>query len=81
LAAWVKLPRTTLQWAQPVLIDLYRSPGVDRAEGRPHKPPARLMCRLLRLLLVRFPGRTFVFSGVRATGRTMWPGAATSTAG
>ena len=51
------------RWALPVLIDLYRSPELDRAEGRPHKTPAQLMCRLLRLLLARFPGRTFVFTG------------------
>jgi hypothetical protein len=63
LAVLVKLPGTTRRWALPVLVDLYRSPELDRAEGRPHKTPARLMCRLLRLLLVRFPGRTFVFAG------------------
>lgn len=63
LAVLVKLPGTARRWALPVLIDLYRSPELDRAEGRPHKTPAQLMCRLLRLLLIRFPARTFVFSG------------------
>jgi hypothetical protein len=63
LAVLVKLPGTTRRWALPVLIDLYRAPELDRAEGRPHRTPAQLMCRLLRLLLIRFPGRTFVFSG------------------
>jgi hypothetical protein len=47
----------------PVLIDLYRTPEVSRAEGRPHRTPAQLVCRLLRVLLARFPGRTFVFAG------------------
>jgi DDE superfamily endonuclease len=63
LAVLVKFPFAARRWALPVLIDLYRSPELDRAEGRPHKTPARLMCRLLRLLLVRFPGRSFVFAG------------------
>jgi hypothetical protein len=63
LAVLVQFPFATRRWALPVLIDLYRSPALDRAEGRPHKTPAQLMCRLLRLLLIRFPGRTFVFAG------------------
>jgi hypothetical protein len=63
LAVLVKFPFASRRWALPVLVDLYRSPELDRAEGRPHRTPARLMCRLLRLLLVRFPGRTFVFAG------------------
>src|SRR3954447_8742010 len=44
--------------AQPLLA-AYRSPEVRRAEGARHKTPAQLMCRLL----IRFPGRTFVFAG------------------
>jgi hypothetical protein len=63
LAVLVKLPGATRRWALPVLVDLYRAPELDRAEGRRHRTPAQLMCRLLRLLLIRFPGRTFVFSG------------------
>jgi hypothetical protein len=63
LAVLVRFPFAARRWALPVLIDLYRSPDLDRAEGRPHKTPAQLMCRLLRLLLIRFPGRTFVFAG------------------
>jgi DDE superfamily endonuclease len=63
LAVLVKFPFATRRWALPVLVDLYRSPDLDRAEGRRHRTPARLMCRLLRLLLLRFPGRTFVFTG------------------
>jgi hypothetical protein len=68
LAVLVKFPFAARRWALPVLVDLYRSPEFDRAEGRPHKTPARLMCRLLRLLLVRFPGRTFVFAGDSSYG-------------
>jgi len=63
LAVLVKLPFATRRWALPVLVDLYRTPEVSRAEGVRHRTPARLMCRLLRLLLLRFPGRSFVFAG------------------
>jgi DDE superfamily endonuclease len=63
LAVLVQLPFAKRRWALPVLIDLYRPPDLDRAEKRPHKTPAQLMCRLLRLVLIRFPGRTFVFAG------------------
>jgi DDE superfamily endonuclease/putative transposase ISC1217 len=60
LAILVRLPFTTRLWALPVLIDLYRSPEQDQAEGRPHRTPTRLACRLLRLLLIRFPDRKFM---------------------
>ena len=63
LAVLVKFPFATRRWALPVLVDLYRPPEVSAAEGRRHRTPAQLMCRLLRLLLVRFPNRTFVFTG------------------
>jgi hypothetical protein len=63
LAVLVKFPFATRPWALPVLIDLYRSPEDDRKRNRPHRTPARIMCGLLRLLLIRFPGRTFVFAG------------------
>jgi hypothetical protein len=63
LAVLVKFPFATRRWALPVLVDLYRTPEVSKAEGVRHKTPAQLMCRLLRLLLLRFPGRTFVFAG------------------
>jgi hypothetical protein len=63
LAVLVQFPFAARRWALPVLVDLYRSPDLDRAEGRSHKTPAQLMCRLLRLLLIRFPGRAFVFAG------------------
>jgi hypothetical protein len=63
LAVLVKPPFAARPWALPVLIDLYRSAEDDRARRRPHRTPARIMCGLLRLLLIRFPGRTFVFAG------------------
>ena len=63
LAVLVRLPGATRPWALPVLVDLYRSEEDDRRRKRPHRTPAQLMCRLLRLLLLRFPGRRFVFVG------------------
>lgn len=63
LAVLVKFPFAARPWALPVLIDLYRSADDDRARKRPHRTPARIMCGLLRALLIRFPGRAFVFAG------------------
>ena len=63
LAVLVRFPFATRPWALPVLIDLYRSERDDRARRRPHRTPAQLMCRLLRLVLLRFPGRSFLFVG------------------
>jgi hypothetical protein len=45
------------------LVDLYRSPEDNRRRQRPHRTPAQLMCRLLRLALLRFPDRRFLFVG------------------
>ena len=63
LAVLVKFPFAPRPWALPVLVDLYRSAEDDRERKRVHRTPAQLMCRLLRLLLLRFPGRAFVFVG------------------
>jgi hypothetical protein len=63
LAVLVKFPFATRPWALPVLVDLYRSGDDNRKRNRPHRTPAQLMCRLLRLVLIRFPDRTFVFVG------------------
>ena len=63
LAVLVKFPFATRPWALPVLIDLYRSEEDDRKRNRPHRTPARILCVLLRVLLVRFPGRSVVFAG------------------
>jgi hypothetical protein len=63
LAVLVRFPFAARPWALPVLVDLYRSEQDDRARKRPHRTPARLMCRLLRLVLLRFPGRSFLFVG------------------
>jgi hypothetical protein len=68
LAVLVKLPFAARRWALPVLVDLYRTPEVSKAEGRRHRTPAQLMCRLLRVLLGRFPDRTFVFAGDSSYG-------------
>ena len=63
LTVLVRFPFAARPWALPVLVDLYRSPEDDRRRRRPHRTPAQLMCRLLRLTLLRFPGRRLVFVG------------------
>lgn len=63
LAVLVRFPFAARPWALPVLVDLYRSEEDDRARGRPHRTPAQRMCRLLRVVLLRFPARRFVFVG------------------
>jgi DDE superfamily endonuclease len=68
LAVLVRFPFAARPWALPVLADLYRSAADDRRRRRPHRTPAQLMCRLLRLVLLRFPGRTFLFVGDAAYG-------------
>ena len=68
LAVLVKFPFAARRWALPVLVDLYRTPEVSRAEGVRHRTPAQLLCRLLRLVLIRFPGRRFVFAGDSSYG-------------
>jgi hypothetical protein len=47
----------------PVLVALYRSAEDDRRRGRPHRTPAQLLCRLLAVLLRRFPDRRFAVVG------------------
>ena len=68
LAVLVRFPFAARPWALPVLVDLYRSEADDLARGRPHRTPAQVMCALLRLLLIRVPGRRFVFAGDSAFG-------------
>src|SRR5262249_8175458 len=63
LAVLVRFPFAARPWALPVLVDLYRSEADDRKRRRPHRTPAQPMCRLLGLLLIRSPGRTFFFVG------------------
>jgi hypothetical protein len=63
LAVLVRFPFATRPWALPVLIDLYRSKEDNHKRNRRHRTPAPLMCRLLRVLLLRFPERTFVLAG------------------
>lgn len=63
LAISVRFPFAGRPWALPVLVDLYRSKEDNRRRRRPHRTPARLMCRLLRLLLMRCPDRRFAFVG------------------
>src|SRR5689334_8791960 len=63
LAVLVHFPFARRPWALPILIDLYRSREDNHARGQKHRTPAQLMSRLLRLLLIRFPDRAFVFTG------------------
>lgn len=63
LAILVPFPFSYRPWALPVLVTLYRSPEDNRKRCRPHKTPAQLMQRLLRLLCRWFPDRQFVFAG------------------
>lgn len=68
LAVRVQFPFATRRWALPALVDLYRTPEVSKAEGVRHRTPAQLMCRMLRLALMRFPDRAFVFAGDSSYG-------------
>jgi hypothetical protein len=63
LAVLVRFPWADRPWALPVLVDLYRSEEDDRKRHRPHRTPAQIMTTLLRVLLLGFPGRRFVFVG------------------
>jgi hypothetical protein len=47
----------------PVLADLYRTAEQNRQRRRPHRTPAQVLCRLVRLLLGWFPRRRFVLVG------------------
>ena len=75
----MKFPFATRRWALPVLIDLYRAPALNEAEKRPHRTPAQLMCRLLRLFLLRKSGRHVVFVGTVGSARTRSPASAAAT--
>ena len=68
LAVLVRFPFATRPWALPVLVDLYRSAEDNQRRGRPHRTPAQLLCRLLRLKLLWVPDRTFDFVGDSAYG-------------
>jgi hypothetical protein len=63
LAVLVRVPFANRPWALPLLVDLYRSEEDNQARHRPHRTPAQLMCRLLRVMLGWFPDRDFVFVG------------------
>lgn len=63
LCVLIRFPFAVRPWALPVLVDLYRNAEQNQHRKRPHRTPAQLMCRLLRLMLLWFPQRTFVFVG------------------
>ena len=63
LAVLVHFPFAKRPWALPVLVALYRSAEDDRREGRRHRTPAQLLCRLAAALLHWFPARRFVLVG------------------
>src|SRR5512135_2208604 len=68
LAVLVRFPFATRPWALPVLVAPYRSEGDDRCAGRRHLTPAAHMQRLLRLMLLWFPERRFLFVGDSSYG-------------
>jgi DDE superfamily endonuclease len=63
LAVLVHFPCARRPWALPLLVDPYRSEEDNRREGRRHRTPARLLCRLVAVLLRWFPARRFVLVG------------------
>ena len=63
LCVLVHFPFAVRPWALPVLVDLYRTAQQNQQRKRPHRTPAQLMCRLLRLMLLWFPARSFIFVG------------------
>jgi hypothetical protein len=63
LCVLVRFPFATRPWALPLVVDLYRTAQQNDQRQRPHRTPAQLMCRLLRLMLLWFPERCFVFVG------------------
>ncbi len=68
LAALVSFPFAPRPWALPILVDRYYSQDDNRKRNRPHRTPAQLLCRLLRLMLWKFPQRTFLFLGDSSYG-------------
>jgi len=63
LSVLVSFPFACRPWALPVLVDHYYTEADNRKRRRPHRTPAQLMCRLLRLMLLWFVQRTFLFVG------------------
>jgi hypothetical protein len=63
LAVLARFPRANRPWAPPVLVDPYRWGEGDRARRRPHRTPARVMARLLRVVLPWSPGRRSLLVG------------------
>ena len=63
LAMLARFPWATRPWALPVLVDLYRAEEDDRLRRRPHRTPAWTMSTILRVMLLWFPDRRFVFVG------------------
>jgi hypothetical protein len=59
----VHFPFAKRPWALPVLADLYPSEADNRRQGRPHRTPARLLCRLGAVLLRWFPEHRLVLVG------------------
>ena len=68
LAVLVHFPLASRAWALPVLVNLYYSQEDNRKRRRPHRTPAQLMGRLLRLMLLWFPQRRFQFVGDSSYG-------------
>src|SRR5215469_6833101 len=63
LTVLVRFPRARRLWALPVLVALYHTEKDDKAAGRRHKTPARLLRQMCCVLLRWFRQRRFVLSG------------------
>ena len=63
LAIRVTFPFATRAWALPILVDRDRSEDDDRKRHRLHRTPAQILCRLVRLVMIRIPGRRVRFAG------------------
>lgn len=69
LAILVKFPFATRAWALPILVDLYRSED-DRKRHQLHRTPAQILCRPLRLVMIRIPGDASYSPGIRVSALT-----------
>lgn len=63
LAIILPIPYLSRPWALPLMMALYRSPGLNEKEGRRHKTPAQLAQQMMRVLMRWFPDQKFVLVG------------------
>lgn len=63
LAVLVQLPFANRPWALPMLVGLDRDADTNHNRNRPHRTPAQLMIRLLRVARWWMRARQIVFVG------------------